>query len=146
MLTHTHKTVICSSSPQYIRHCNRPHDDRSNDSIHHVQCDGTCVFLSPGPKQPRQPHVHLCGYKQPPEPLRKHQALQQKSKTFLSFVFNFATSSHHYVWSLDFFENLFMLLRAALFQLPQNRAYISLLFRSFWMPIYVFRVGTFVYL
>lgn len=94
MLTHTHKTVICSSSPQYIRHCNRPHDIRSNECIHQcVQCDGTCVFLSPGPQQPRKPHVHLCGFEQPPEPHRNHPALQQKGKTFsLSLTLPFLTS------------------------------------------------------
>lgn len=107
MLTHAHKTVICSSSPQYIRHCNRPRDIRSNECIHHcVQCDGTCVFLSPGPQQPRKPHVHLCGFKQLPEPHRKHPALQQKGKTFslsLTSTFHlhclwFVTYNRRYSW------------------------------------------------
>lgn len=101
MLTHTHKTVICSSSPQYIRHCNRPRDIRSNECIHQrVQCDGTCVFLSPGPQQPRKPHVHLCGFKHPPEPHRKHPALQQKGKTFsLSLTLPFLASIVCGLWA-----------------------------------------------
>lgn len=52
MLTHTHKTVIFSSSPQYIRHCNRPLDTHSNECIHHVQCDGNCVFCLQGHNSP----------------------------------------------------------------------------------------------
>lgn len=46
-----------------------------------------CVFLSSGSQQPRQPHVHLCWRKPPPEPHRKHQTLQPKSKKVLLLHF-----------------------------------------------------------
>lgn len=80
------------SLPQYIRRFERPLDAHRNECIHHVRCDGTCVSLSPGPQQPRQPHVHLCGRNQPPESHWQHQAVQQEGTNILLLYMNETTT------------------------------------------------------
>lgn len=105
MHLHTHKIAICSSSPQYISYCNRPLNTHSNECIHHIQCDGTCVLLSPGPQQPRQPHVHLRRRKQPSEPIRKHQAIQQKGSKFL-LSFTFLDPFYYVAMQLHFYKRI----------------------------------------